>query len=121
MDWVVCHEEAGLCCAAASWRVMAFYIVSRLGDVPGRGGQSFGISCHAGRASLPGPGRPPGLCGSERGRLVTAAEGRGIIGGRAPLTGITLVLEPPWCRSPTCSPPRTGSPTPAAARDGATR
>src|SRR3954464_2958453 len=62
-----------------------------------------------------------GLCGSERGRLVKAAEGRGIIGGRAPLTGITLVLEPPWCRSPTCSPPWTGSPTRAAARDGATR
>src|SRR4051794_17364236 len=66
-------------------------------------------------------GADPGLCGSEHGRLVKAAEGRGIIGGRAPLTGITLVLEPPWCRSPTCSPPWTGSPTPAAARDGATR
>src|SRR4051812_36007768 len=68
-----------------------------------------------------GTGCAAGLCGSEHGRLVKAAEGRGIIGGRAPLTGITLVLEPPWCRSPTCSPPWTGSPTRAAARDGATR
>src|SRR3954466_3170175 len=62
-----------------------------------------------------------GLFGSERGRLVTAAEGRGIIGGRAALTGSTPMLEPPWCRSPTCSPPWTGSPTRAGARGGATR
>src|SRR4051794_1019618 len=65
-------------------------------------------------------GADPGLCGSEHGRLVKAAEGRGIIGGRAPLTRLTLVLEPPWCRSPTRSPPWTRSPTPAPPRDRAT-
>ena len=37
----------------------------------------------------------PGLFGSEHGRLVKAAEGRGIISGRAVLTGTTLVLKPP--------------------------
>jgi hypothetical protein len=37
----------------------------------------------------------PGLFGSEHGRLVKAAEDQGIIGGRAVLTGTTLMLEPP--------------------------
>src|SRR4051812_49497649 len=44
------------------------------------------------------------------------AGGRGTGGAPELLRGEPSPRKPPWCRSPACSPPWTGSPTPAAAR-----